>query len=311
MQANALLKPSLGLGVTDTYSRVDPPSAAGVGDYGSNTLQAGLSGKYAAYNPGNRLTAEQAERGLEVAQADLVVAEQDLIVRLAQAYFDVLAAQDALGTARASKAGISEQLASAKRNFEVGTATITDTREAQARYDLATAAEIAADNDLRIKSVTLDTLVGRVGIAPKPLAVPVALPAVLPANVEPWVSQADEGHPLIRKARLGLDVASLETRKARAANGVTVDLNGTLGAQRMNSSVNYGSAPPPTPPMASAPRRAPRWGSRSISRSTPAAPSRAAWPRPWPWKSGRAMISTSPAAAWPKARAAPSSACSR
>ena len=71
------------------------------------------------------------------------------MLRVSQAYFDVLGAQDTLATTRANKAAISEQLASAKRNFEVGTATITDTREAQARFDLATAQEIAADNDLR------------------------------------------------------------------------------------------------------------------------------------------------------------------
>ncbi|MDY0745318.1 TolC family outer membrane protein [Paucibacter sp. R3-3] len=241
IQADSALKPSLGLGVTDTYTRTKLPSAAGMPDYGNNTLSAGLTGKYAVYNPANRLTAEQAQRNLEVAAADLSVAEQDLIVRLATAYFDVLAAQDALSTARQAKAAITEQLASAKRNFEVGTATITDTREAQARSDLATAQEIAADNDLRSKQVTLDQLVGRRGVMPRPLAVPVALPAVLPVNADAWVSTAVEGHPLIRKARLGLDVARLETKKARAVDGVTVDLNGTLGAQRVNSSLNYGS----------------------------------------------------------------------
>lgn len=227
-QADALARPSLGLGVTAKRDETDPPK---IGRVGASTLSAGLQGKYALYNPGNKLTIAQAQLGLTVAQADLETAEQDLIVRVAQAYFDVLGAQDVLGTARASKAMISEQLASAKRNFEVGTQTITDTREAQARYDLALATEIAAENDLRIKSVTLDQLVGRSGVTPKPLAVPVALPAVTPLTVDPWVAQADELHPLIRKARMGLDVAKLEIGKARAADGVTVDLNGTLGAQ--------------------------------------------------------------------------------
>ncbi|WP_428508392.1 TolC family outer membrane protein [Roseateles sp.] len=227
-QADALARPSLGLGVTAKRDETDPPK---IGRVGASTLSAGLQGKYALYNPGNKLTMAQAQLGLTVAQADLESAEQDLIVRVAQAYFDVLGAQDVLGTARASKAMISEQLASAKRNFEVGTQTITDTREAQARYDLALATEIAAENDLRIKSVTLDQLVGRSGVTPKPLAVPVALPAVTPLTVDPWVAQAEEMHPLIRKARIGLDVAKLEIGKARAADGVTVDLNGTLGAQ--------------------------------------------------------------------------------
>ena len=89
-------------------------------------------------------------------------------MRLVQAYFDVLAAQDTLAFVRALKAATGEQLASAKRNFEVGTTTITDTREAQARYDLVTAQEIAADNDLRVKRLALDSLVGKSDVVPAP-----------------------------------------------------------------------------------------------------------------------------------------------
>jgi outer membrane protein len=225
-QAHALNRPTLGVGVTGTLTETDPPN---YGRVGSRVIQAGLTANYALFNRSNSISIEQAQRSLSVAQADLEVAEQDLIVRVSQAYFDVLAAQDVLSTTRASKAAIAEQLASAKRNFEVGTATITDTREAQARFDLAGAQEIAADNDLRIKRVTLDQIVGRVGVEPRPLAVPVALPAVTPLTVDPWVGQADELHPVVRKARLGLDIARLETSKARAADGVTVDLSGTLG----------------------------------------------------------------------------------
>ena len=89
------------------------------------------------------------------------------MLRVSQAYFDVLGAQDTLQTTRANKTAIAEQLASAKRNFEVGTATITDTREAQARFDLATAQEIAADNDLVSKRIALDQLVGRSNVQPR------------------------------------------------------------------------------------------------------------------------------------------------
>lgn len=234
-QADALGRPSVGLGMTGTLQRSDVPSGLSVN---SDLLQAGLTARYAVFNRSNAVTISQAQRSLSVAKTDLEVAEQDLIVRVSQAYFDVLAAKDALATTQASKAAIAEQLASAKRNFEVGTATITDTREAQARFDLASAGEIGADNDLRIKGVTLDQLVGRVGVLPKPLAVPVALPAVMPVNLEPWVSQADDQHPLIRKARLGLEVAQLETSKARAAEGVTVDLTGTLGAQHLQNNLS-------------------------------------------------------------------------
>jgi outer membrane protein len=73
----------------------------------------------------------------------------------------MLAAQDTLATLQAQKVAISEQLASAKRNFEVGTSTITDTHEAQARYDLATAQEFAAQSDLQVKRSALQQIIGK------------------------------------------------------------------------------------------------------------------------------------------------------
>lgn len=235
-QADALLRPTLGLSATGTQARTEPPS--GPSGVNSTTLTAGLQGKYSVYNAANTPSIDKARRGYAVAQADLETAEQDLIVRLATAYFDVLAAKDALTTSQANKAAIAEQLASAKRNFEVGTATITDTREAQARYDLAVAQELAADNDLRVKRVTLDQFVGRVGVQPKGLATPVALPALASDNVDTWVATADDQHPGIRKARLGLEVAQLDTQIARAAEKPTLDASATLGGQNLHNSLN-------------------------------------------------------------------------
>ncbi|GAP34945.1 TolC family outer membrane protein [Piscinibacter sakaiensis] len=225
-QAAALKRPSAGLSASATAGRVDPPNFAALS---SNGATLALSGRQALFNRASDATIAQAERQVEAARLELQGAEQDLIIRVAQAYFDVLGAQDTLATTRAAKAQISEQLASAKRNFEVGTATITDTREAQARFDLATAQEIAAENDLRSKRVALDQLVGRSGVAPLPLAVPVALPAVEPADIERWVATADDGHPSIRRARIGLDVARLETDKARAGSLPTVDAVASIG----------------------------------------------------------------------------------
>jgi len=223
-RAQGALLPGATVGASATRAEADPPGVNTT--LGTNTQKVELLAKYPLFNRANNVTLEQAKRGDEVAQADLAVAEQDLIVRLAQAYFDVLTAQDALAAAQANKKAIAEQLASAKRNFEVGTATITDTREAQARFDGATAAEIAAENDLRTKRITLDQLVGQSNVAPKPLALPVAMPSVNPANPEEWVTLADSTHPSIRKARLGLDVAKLETELARAGKLPTVDLVG-------------------------------------------------------------------------------------
>ena len=241
---------SLGVNVTGsgTHSQVDPPSRFATvggqqvkvaGDRVSSTVwQGGLNARYPLFNESNTATINQARKAGELTQFDLEAARQDLIVRLTQAYFDVLAAQDTLATAQASKKAIGEQLASAKRNFEVGTATITDTREAQARFDLASAQEIAADNDLRTKRIALDQLVGRSGIAPRPLAVPVALPALAPADAESWVANSEGESPAIRKARVALDVAKLETEKARTGDNLTVDLVGNTGVSRASGSAS-------------------------------------------------------------------------
>jgi outer membrane protein len=232
-QADALMRPSAALSSSASLTQVDAPR---VGSGDNNAMGATLNGKMPLINKGTAPTIAQSRKAVAVAQADLEAVEQDLIVRLSQAYFDVLAAQDALGTTRASKAAITEQLASAKRNFEVGTATITDTREAQARFDLATAQEIAAENDLRTKRIALDQLVGRSNVTPRALAKAAALPSPAPADAEAWARLAEDGHPGVRKARLGLDVARLETEKARAAESFTVDAVGSVGATRYSGS---------------------------------------------------------------------------
>ena len=233
-QAYALRRPSIGLGVSGGRSTSSTPDALGTQSSYVNQVGASITGSQSLFNRANDKTIAQAEKALEVAQADFTIAEQDLIIRISQAYFDVLAAQDTLATARSSLTAISEQVASAKRNFEVGTANITDTREAQARYDLARATEIVADNDLTNKRIALDQLVGRVNVQPSRLAAPVTLPPVTPAAIDEWTARADAEHPLVRKARLALDVARLETEKARAGHLPTVALNASVGKGRQN-----------------------------------------------------------------------------
>ncbi len=233
-QREALNRPSAALRANASAGEID---TAKTPRGSSNTVGASVNGSYPLFNRANSVSIEQARKLALTAQADLDAAEQDLIVRVAQAYFDVLAAQDNLATTRANKAGTAEQLASAKRNFEVGTATITDTREAQARFDLGTAQELAAENDLRTKRIALDQIVGRTGVTPKPLLVPVVLPAPAPANSEEWVSTADTQHPSVRKARVGLEVATLEISKARAGDLPTVDAVASVG-----TSTNSGSS---------------------------------------------------------------------
>ena len=170
---------------------------------------------WAAYRQGGRL--------LEQAAAQYEAAEQDLLVRVSQAYFDVLTSEDSLASVQAQKTAVGEQLASAKRNFEVGTSTITGVRDAQARYDLTTAQEIAAENDLRIKRLALDLAVGMSNAKPKRLVDNSKLIAPPNESVDSWVSQSELASPAVRKAKLDLEVAALEVDKAVAGHKPTLD----------------------------------------------------------------------------------------
>ena len=238
-QAQGARWPSVGLAVTTGRSLSTSPTAVGtqitqqVTD--ANSTSATLNGTQNLYNPVNEVSITQARRAAELAHADLDAAEQDLILRVSQAYFDVLAAQDNLATARASLAALSEQVASAKRNFEVGTATITDTREAQARFDLARFTQIQAENDLLTKRILLDQTVGRTNVVPSPLARPVAVPVLAPPDVDVWVARGDAEHPAVRRAQLALDIARLDIDKAKAGTLPTVTLNGSYGRSRINA----------------------------------------------------------------------------
>jgi outer membrane protein len=233
-QARASILPTVGLAMSSSFVGLDSSSTAIKPNY--NTQSATLSASQPLYRPANRITYAQSLKQFELAQAQLDVADQDLIVRVSQAYFDVMASQDSLTFVKAQKTAVAEQLEFAKRNFEVGTSTITDTREAQARFDLVIAQEIAAENDLLVKKMALDQLVGKSNTQPKPLSLPLALPKLLPADVNTWVGQAEAAHPAVRQTKVALDVATLETQKAQAGNRPTLDLTGSYGVAQNNGS---------------------------------------------------------------------------
>ena len=236
-QGQAQLLPTVNLGLTTTRAqldyRPDTPSSSDIAYkrwYLTNS--ATVTAVQPLYRPANMALYLQSSKVLGQAVAQLVTAEQDLMVRVSQAYFDVLASQDSLEFVKAQKVAVAEQLASAKRNFEVGTATITDTREAQARFDLVVAQEIGAENDLRVKRLTIDNLVGIKNAAPRPLVKSAVLKPALPDDPETWVKESSINHPGILNARLALDIARLEIERAKAGHKPTVDLQGSYGGTR-------------------------------------------------------------------------------
>jgi outer membrane protein len=181
------------------------------------------------YRPAAWATYRQGGRQLQQAAAQYEAAEHDLLVRVSQAYFDVLTSEDNLELVQNQKKAVSEQLASAQRNFEVGTATITGVRDAQARFDLANAQAIAAENELRTKRLALNMVVGLSDAKPKRLAKSTVLVEPPKEDVNAWVSQAQASSPAVRQAQLAVEVADYEMDKATAVHKPTLDAQMTYG----------------------------------------------------------------------------------
>jgi outer membrane protein len=229
-QGRSLLMPSVNLSANTMFNDLStqyhpaiPPFFTG-GDSRYNSHGYGVTLVQPLFRQQNWQSYSESE--LQAAQAgmQLRIAEQDLILRTAQAYFDVLIAQDSVGLAEAQKTSISEQLEQAKRNFDVGSATITDTLEAQARFDLTGAQQIAAQNNLEIKRSSLQQLINAMPQDLKPLGKEFKLESPQPADMEKWVETAQSGNLQLAIAQAGAEIADKEVARNRGGHYPTVDL---------------------------------------------------------------------------------------
>ena len=241
-QGRALLLPTLNLSGSAQASRVESdsrdPSVSPSFTREPRSLGYTLTFTQPIFRRQNTLQYRQAEYQVAQAEASFNQAAQDLIIRTAQAYFDVLAAQDTLELVRAQKAATAEQLAQAKRNFEVGTATITDTHEAQARFDLIAAQEIAAQNDVENRRRALQLITGKEYAELKALRPEIKLAPPNPQNMDTWVELAEkQSYPvLIQEA--AAEVAALEAKRASAAHLPTLDAVATHGQTGQSASTS-------------------------------------------------------------------------
>lgn len=224
---------NLSAGASYTQQEAGPAATAQARalNRGYDTQTLGATASHPLYRPANQAAFEQAAKLELLAKAQLEVAEQELVLRTSQAYFDVLAAQDNLTAVQAQRKAVAEQLAAAKRRFEVGTSTIVDTRQAQAAFDRIQAAQIQAENDLAVRRLALDQLVGRTGTQPLPLALPARLTPIS-GDVSQWVQQAETSHPSVRSAQNNLDIAQLEVIRAQAGKKPTLDATASQSFSR-------------------------------------------------------------------------------
>lgn len=229
-QGRAGLLPSISLSGDATRHDVSTEYKSGTaarGKYNSDGYTVSLN--QPVYRAQNWAAYGQGKYGVEQVNAQFSGAQQDLALRVAQSYFDVLVSQYNVGLAAAQKESIAEQLAQAKRNFEVGSATITDTHDAQARYDLVISQEIAAQNDLEIKQRALQEIIGHFPGELVSIKSDVPLISPQPTSMDAWVEKAMTQNPDVLSARAALDIANEGVNSARGGHYPTLDLVATYG----------------------------------------------------------------------------------
>lgn len=230
VQGRSALLPRVGLtgSVNKSRSEFDPDVGATVkSTTNGNTMTLSLS--QPLFNLGAWENYEQSKLSVIASDIQFAGAQQDLMLRVSQAYFDVLAAENTLKTLQAQKVAVAEQLASAKRNFEVGTQTITDTHEAQSQYDLITAQELAGQGDLEVKRAALRQIIGKDAGDLSKLKDGVQLTAPVPAQITDWVDSAEKQNFSVTSSQVGLEVAQREIKKSRSGHLPTIDLSASTG----------------------------------------------------------------------------------
>jgi len=240
-QARALLLPNINIGAGSHYNVTDSryqPAIFPNGRHDFYDYNYGINLTQPLYRRQNNATFEQAKVQVRQAQNQLSASAQDLMTRVAQGYFDVLLARANLSTIGSQKTAVAEQLEQAKRNFIVGTATITDSREAQARYDLVIAQEIVGQNDLEVKTRALEQIVGKPVGRLAGLTSPVTLNPPQPVDMTAWVEQAYQSSLQVALARQNVEIAAQEVKKADAGHYPTLDAVGSLSENYANSGAN-------------------------------------------------------------------------
>jgi len=225
VQGRSLLLPNIAITGSTTVSNASYDSdGQAVDGVRSNNSKYSLQLTQPLFRWENWQQYQQNKLQVVVSEAQFEQAQLDLMVRVAQAYFDVLSAQDSLEALRANKVAITEQLAFAKQSFEVGTTTITDQQETQARFDLAVAQEFGAASELEAKLFALQQLIGH---APKSLAAlnkDVQLTSPEPAKLNDWVSAAEHNNYKVVSAKVTQEIARRAISLNRAGHLPTLDL---------------------------------------------------------------------------------------
>jgi len=238
VQGRALLLPSVA--VTGNLRRNHDGSSSWDGYQSYTSGAASLTATQPLLRQANRATYEQGELQALLADQQLKLAEQDLMLRVSRGYFEVLQAQDALATVGAQRESFTQQLAQAKRSFEVGLSPVTDVNEAQSRHDLTLAQEIAGRNELEFKRRTLEKAINR-PLPPLARLDPAVSIDILSAEQLQQLSDAAERSATqVAIGTTGQKIARFEVAKQDAGHLPTIDLVGSVGRNHNANYNNFG-----------------------------------------------------------------------
>ncbi|UCC55465.1 MAG: TolC family outer membrane protein [Gammaproteobacteria bacterium] len=225
-QSKAVLLPDLSLAGDYTWNRFHdrkPDAGEKKNTHSTNQVYAARL-RQSVYHRDRFIQLAQADNRVAQADAELVAARQDLILRTATRYFLVLGAMDNLEFVRADKDAIARTLEQAKQRFEVGLTAITDVYEAQARYDVAVSEEINAEKLLDDTREALRELTGEIPGDLEVLKEEIPLVPPEPADKEQWVSTAVEQNPLLLASRAATEVARQEIQVQRSGHYPSMDV---------------------------------------------------------------------------------------
>ena len=182
-----------------------------------------------------------ADININKADANLSATQQDLIIRVADAYFRTLSAIDFVTFSKAEKKAIGRQLDQAKRRYEVGIIAITDVHEAQAGYDNANAQVIGAENELLIAKENLRELAGQYIDDVSPLAGKIPLDPPAPENIQHWVDQALIGNYTLLAAKEDTYAQKENINLQRSGHYPTLGLKASYGYNSFNGPTSFGA----------------------------------------------------------------------
>ncbi|RRQ21607.1 TolC family outer membrane protein [Thiohalobacter thiocyanaticus] len=231
-QALARLLPNVGINGTYQRNRFDDRNTDQT-SYSTDEVYT-LSATQTLFRWDQFVALDQADSLVAQALANYSAAEQDLIIRLAEGYFNVLAAQDNLSFARAELEAIGRQLEQARERFEVGLIAITDVHEAQARYDLATSQEIVAENELDSAREALYEITGELNEPVNPLNDRMQLLYPEPRDTATWVDRALDNNLNLVALQAAVEAARQEVKRQRAGHYPTLDASAALTRRDQN-----------------------------------------------------------------------------